>query len=372
MNSDDEFAISGPKHMMVEISTGSSPTKMIGIDWDNREHRRCITACLTKGIYVMENDRSRKRDQELAPAWWESFHFRLCREFECECKCPCCNIRRHISGDCTRFTYGAVFEYLPPNGAPCHPSAPNYIVAFRGTMPRDPTFFRDLGNNLKIMVNKQHFCSRFSNARKMVEQLLNYSKPNDGSCVVWLAGHSLGASIALDVGRDMMVARERNLPTFLFNPPQVSLAPALSGMDDKAKRDLYFFSYSMKHALGKTILRPLMKHMEELFEKLTPWVPELYVHDRDLICKGFIEYFMMREKVRQLSPEIAKSGTMLSYRDGLIFSAVVGFGKKNRERPHLLPSARLWQNSTSKCNAHELRQWWQPELMLSFKKYSWD
>lgn len=367
-SSEDKFAVSGPMHMM-EIGTGSSPTKMAAIDWDNQEHRRCIAACLTKGIYVMENDRSkirlRQRAHELAPAWWESFHFQLFDKLEHPCKCICCK----MSGDGTRFIYGAVFKYSPPGGAPPHPSAPSFIVAFRGTMPRDPTSFGDMGLNLRVLFNRQHSSSRFRNARELVEQLLD-SNPNR---VVWLAGHSLGASMALDVGRYMMIKRKHNnLPAFLFNPPQVSLAPAASGMDEKAKRRLYGFSYSLKYGLGQTILWPLRRHMEVLFEWLSPWVPEIYVHDRDGICKGFIDYFVMREQMGEhLGPHVARSATMLSYRDGLIFSAVVGFGEKNKEQPHLLPSARLWLNSTADGNAHELRQWWQPKLMLTSKQYKW-
>jgi hypothetical protein len=177
------------------------------------------------------------------------------------------------------------------------------------------------------------------------------------SCMVWLAGHSLGASsIALDVGRHMMTQRGLNIPTFLFNPPQVSLPAVIDNklpMAEVATRGLRTTSYILKHGLGK-VLKPHKNNMEEQFEQLSPWVPNLYVHQRDIICKGFIDYFEQRERMQERLPRVAASGTTLSYRD-MCRSA---FGMQN-ERPHLLPSAMLWKNQSSAGNPHELRQWWQ-------------
>lgn len=270
------------------------------------------------------------------------------------------------------FICGVVFEYVLPDGVPRHPSAPRYIVAFRGTMPRDPTIFGDMRLNLRILLNKQHLCSRFSEARKLVGDLVkSVADGNSTGSTVWLAGHSLGASIALDVGRDMM-CNGFKLRTFLFNPPHVSLAPAANilGVPEKAKGGAHLASYYVKHAMGKTILRPQKMHMEAMFEKLSPWKPDLYVHQRDIICNGFIDHFELREKAQERCPRIAHSAATLGYRDLLHLCAVSGFGDK-KGRQHLLPSARLWTNSSPDGNAHELRQWWQPDLMLTSKLYSW-
>ncbi|CAN6219037.1 unnamed protein product [Urochloa humidicola] len=355
---DDDFAISGPKHM-----------RGIEIDWGNEEHRRCITACLVKGTYVLETKRS-----HLAPAWWKSFHFRLDYKLEFGCECVVCTTSERIFGDRWRwFTYGAVFQYAPPDGVRRHPSAPSYVVAFRGTMIRDRTIFPDMRQNLCIVLNKQHLCGRFRHAREMVGQLLYSIVPNGGggsSAAVWLAGHSLGASIALDVGRDMMTNRELKLPAFLFNPPHVSLAPAIG---EAAKKDVYTMGYLGKYALGKVVLRPHKYHMEELFEKLKPWEPNLYVNARDFICEGFIDYFEQREKMKARLRGMATSATTLSYRD--MYHSL--FRNKQTERPHLLPSAMLRKNQSQQGDAHELRQWWQPtgegleELVLSHKRYTW-
>ncbi|XP_066394934.1 GDSL esterase/lipase At4g10955-like [Miscanthus floridulus] len=372
------FADSGPMHMMTKIGAASSPTA-VEIDWDMEEHRRCITACLVKGTYLLESERANcweddANTEHLAPAWWESFHFRRHRVLACVCECLLCKIGHHIlAARSTPFIYGAIFEYVPPAVAPRHPSAPSYVVAFRGTMRRDPTTLGDMRLNLRILLNEQHFCGRFSHARSKVEELLNSIPKNGGagsSSGVWLAGHSLGASIALDVGRHIMTEYELKLPTFLFNPPQVSLAslaPAINKLPiaEVAKKGVHASSSAVKHVLGKTVLRPHRRNMEEKFERLSPWVPNLYVHPRDVICSGFIDYFEQRER----HPRVAASATLMSYRD-MCRSAI---GKQN-DRPHLLPSAVLWKNQSSQGNPHELRQWWQPqgpELELTSQLYKW-
>ena len=136
-------------------------------------------------------------------------------------------------------------------------------------------------------------------------------------------------------------------------------------MAEVATRVLHTTSYIVKHGLGK-VLKPHRKNMEEQFKQLSPWVPNLYVHQGDIICKG---YFEQRERMQELLPRVAASGTTLSYRD--MCRAVLGM---QNERPHLLPSAMLWKNQSSVGNPHELRQWWQPqgpELVLSRKAYKW-
>ncbi|RCV13327.1 hypothetical protein SETIT_2G337200v2 [Setaria italica] len=363
--SDDKnkFDVYGPKHMMAQ--TG------IEFDWDDKDHCRCIIACLVKGTYVLECDRTKKVEDKpdaLAPAWWESFHFQRHNVLEFNCECVfCTNSRRIFEG--RGYVYGAVFEYAPPEGARRHPSAPSYVVAFRGTMPRDPTIAPDMLQNLCILINKQHVCHRFLHAREKVGQLLSsISIPNNGgSSVVWLAGHSLGASIALDVGRHMMTNRDLNLPAFLFNPPHVSLAPAIG---EAAKKDVYTVGYLGRYALGK-VLTPHKDRMDELFQKLKPWKPNLYAHERDIISKGFIDYFEQREVMKDRLPGMARTAATLSFRD----MAYQLFGK-HEERPHLLPSALLWKNQSKDGNAHELRQWWQsPEgpkkLVLIHNLYTW-
>ncbi|XP_062186576.1 GDSL esterase/lipase At4g10955-like isoform X1 [Phragmites australis] len=354
MGSGNDFAVSGPMHMMARSRVGSSPATTIEIDWDNEEHRRCITSCLVKGTYVLQSDQT--RGEALAPAWWESFHFNLLEALECEIP--------NFLGPNRLFS--AFFEYVPPYGGRRHKSAPRYIVAFRGTMLNDPTALRDMCHNASIVLNQHHNFNRFRKARERVEELIANGSVT-GSSDVWLAGHSLGASIALDVGHEM-ARKGCYLPTFLFNPPHVSLAPAVDvlPMTEVAKEHLSATSCVVKYVLGKTVLRTHGERMEALFEKLSPWEPNLYVHERDVICKGFIDYFDQRKQVQKRFPGVAMSATTLSYRD-MCYSV---FGKQS-ERAHLLPSAWLHKNSSSHGNAHELQQWWHPGLTFNSELYSW-
>uniref|UniRef100_A0A0E0ECB7 Fungal lipase-like domain-containing protein n=1 Tax=Oryza meridionalis TaxID=40149 RepID=A0A0E0ECB7_9ORYZ len=226
----------------------------------------------------------------------------------------------------------------------------------------------DLYLDLKVMVNTLPESKRSHLANKEVRNLVatidkgtgsGYVGHGDGgSCIVWLTGHSLGASLALDVGRAMMAEQGYNLPTFLFNPPQVSLAPAIGVPlpTKKASRSIHAASSFLKAGMGK-VLKPHKERMEKLFEQLSPWTPELYGHERDLICKGYISHFEQWEHVKEQFRGVGKSAMALSYRD-MLFAA---FGKE-KERPHLLPTVRLWKNTSMDADAHDLQQWWRPDL----------
>ncbi|CAM0903009.1 unnamed protein product [Alopecurus aequalis] len=361
---DDRFDISGPAHIMSR--SGACRSSAMMIDWNNEEDRRCVAACLVKGTYILENDRTMCRvDAEaLAPAWWESFHFRLVEVLKEE------SFRRRND----RLTFGAIFEHVPPAGGRRHPSAPQYIVAFRGTMVAHPKAIHDVLLDLKIIANTLPDSKRSQRAHRAVDTLLAaIAKKGTGSRAVWLAGHSLGASLALEVGRTMMAEQGVSLPTFLFNPPHVSSSPAINKIlpSEGLRRELHAKSALVKAGLG-LVLCPHRKRMERLFERLALWAPNLYVHDRDVICQGFVDYFRQRQQLE----EHCKSATTLSYRD-MLFSTL----GMEKEQPHLLPSATLWTNSSTdggahviqqSLAAHELQQWWKPdgELTLIASRYS--
>ncbi|XP_037482205.1 GDSL esterase/lipase At4g10955-like [Triticum dicoccoides] len=366
----DRFDVSGPTHIMSRSGAGRSSPMMI--DWNNEEDRRCVAACVVKGTYILENDRTmcRVHAEALAPPWWESFHFRLSAVLTEE------SFRRK----CDKLIFGAIYEHVPVAGGRRNPCAPQYIVAFRGTMLPHPKAIHDLFLDFKIMANTLSDSKRSELAHRAVDTLLatiaRGKAGSEGSGVVWLAGHSLGASLALEVGRTMMAEQGRSLPTFLFNPPHVSTIPAINVMlpSEGVRRELLAKSNLVKAGLG-LVLSPHRKRMERLFERLSPWAPNLYVHERDVICQGFIGYFEQRQQLEERCRG-AKSATTLSYRD-MLFSAL----GKEKERPHLLPSATLWKNSSMDRNAnlvqqslaaHELQQWWKPDadLRLSDRRYS--
>uniref|UniRef100_R7WD25 Uncharacterized protein n=1 Tax=Aegilops tauschii TaxID=37682 RepID=R7WD25_AEGTA len=294
MDLGDHFERSGPTHLMARAGSGS--IRMM-IDWDKEEHRRCVAASLVNSTYVMEKDRGRWSRAQLAPAWWTSFHFHLERT-------------RLLEDE--RSIFGAIYRHVPPPGQH-HPSAPHYIVAFRGTMTVD-----DMQLNAHIVTNTVHDSNRSQLAHQAV-----------------------------------------------------SLAPVINlthSPDDKT--DLYTLSKLVKAGLGK-VLRPHRKRMEKLFEQLSSWAPNLYVHEKDFLCQGFIDYFEQREKLERRFRGAARSATALSYRDMLFYL----LGKDKEPRPHLLPSATVWKNSTHVCRlrSHGLKQWWKPdgELILTPRRYTY-
>uniref|UniRef100_M8C2M5 Fungal lipase-like domain-containing protein n=1 Tax=Aegilops tauschii TaxID=37682 RepID=M8C2M5_AEGTA len=342
----DCFCISGPKHIVQSV------------DWSNEEHRRCIAACLVKATYIMEEDRPKCRvyDMGLAPLWWQSFHFELRDLLKCGTE------------NADEFIFGAIFEYCPPVGCQRHPSAPNYVFALRGTMPRHPKSVHDLYNDIKVFLSDLPCCRRTQKARQAVTNML--IRKGTERCVLWLAGHSLGASLALEVGRDMAEQHQAYLPTFLFNPPNVSPMPALNLLNasEVAKKDVFTGSYLVKAALGATVMRSYCTRMEKVFQRLSPWVPGLYVNERDIIGQGFTDSFEQRQKVEERIAGVGRAAMKLSYRDML--SSLIGSSK---EQPHLLPSARLWKNSNTTFGTHGLKQWWRPdsELKLSCRKFTY-
>lgn len=321
---------------------------------DNDEHRRCVAACLVNAAYIQENDCNRRRvqDKALAPAWWENFGFRLINVLK------------------DNLIIGAIYENRTPLGEPRHPLAPHYVVAFRGTMTCHLMSVMDLYLDLRVIINTLRESKRFRQGKEVVQGLVATIDKGTGggcsahavggSCGVWLAGHSLGASLALQIGRDMMTEKGYRLPAFLFNPPQVSLAPVTGMLPTKVKTPIYFVSYMLKRGLSK-VRKSYTERMEKLFEQLSPWVPELYVHEKDLICNGYIDYFEQRQQLQErFGRGIAASG-MLSYYD-MICSV---FGKE-MVQPDLLPSARLWKNTRMDGDPpHALQQWWKPDSDLS-------
>ncbi|KAF6996634.1 hypothetical protein CFC21_079597 [Triticum aestivum] len=211
---------------------------------------------------------------------------------------------------------------------------------------------KDLYLDFKILINKLKNDTLSKLACGAVDGLMD-GQVGLGSAGVWLVGHSLGASLALDVGRHMMERLELNLPTFLFNPPQVSLTAAMNLLNaqDVVKKHLHFTSYFIK-AGAATVSCCHRERMEKLFARLSPWVPNLYLHEKDWICLGFIDYFELRQQFMDRFPCVASKSMTLSYRDMLW--RLLG---KDKERPHLLPSAMLWKTAQSSLDAHGLQQW---------------
>ncbi|KAK1324494.1 GDSL esterase/lipase [Acorus calamus] len=185
----DDFFVTGPK-------------KLGQVNWKNQDHRRAVMACLVQGVYAMERDRKYKR-HAMAHTWWESLGFVL----------------HHKLMDVDDSIFGVIYEYPL-----IIPIAPKYIIAFRGT-----DNVNDILLDLKLIMHCFLQTSRHSIASEAVREILDKKGTN-----VWLAGHSLGAAVAISIAKQLIRERGMYLETYLFNPPY----PSIPIEKIKSKRDL--------------------------------------------------------------------------------------------------------------------------------------
>ncbi|PPD84678.1 hypothetical protein GOBAR_DD18366 [Gossypium barbadense] len=278
----EDFGLLGPLHLN-------------SIDWANSNHRRSIAASLVQGTYILERDRQEKRQgsQALAPPWWEFFHFKLIRQ---------------LVDDVDSCVFGAIYEYAPPSSH-CNDSidrSPRYVIAFRAV------------RNMVAMV---------------------------GDSSVWLAGHSLGAAMAMLAGKT--IAKTGNfLEAFLFNPPFLS-APIERINYGNVKHGLRFASSFITAGL--------------------------VLATKDHLCSEYIGYFEHRKKMEEIRyGAIERLATQNSLGD--LFMSVVRRSAEAAEPLHLLPSAYLTVNLTPSEDfkqAHGIQQWWRPDLHLKCNLYKY-
>ncbi|KAI3971710.1 hypothetical protein MKW92_031686, partial [Papaver armeniacum] len=329
----------------------SGLSRLSTVDWQDERYRRSVIASLVKGVYVLKDDhrRHRKGKDALAPPWWESFGFNLLDTFMDE---------RDSS------IFGAVYEYIATsNNYHDFKRAPRHVIAFRGTSRKQDTVLGDMILNIDILINKLHCRSRTKKAIQAVKNMVSEKGADD----IWLAGHSLGAAIAMLAGKTL--AKERIfLQSYLYNPPFIA-APMEYIRSTMVKNGI-FFSCSLITLWLAAILQDDQerKQSEDLFTTLSPWVPNLFLHPADTICSGYISYFKQREMFESCGLEnIGRLVTRHSWQ-GLFMNAI---GKKywSEELP-LIPSACV---TTSSCNLdpHRLSQWFTDDSVLDPKLYQY-
>ncbi|KAE8711632.1 dynamin-related protein 5A-like [Hibiscus syriacus] len=248
----EDFSRWGPKHLS-------------SVDWHNADHRRCVSACLVKCAYILESDRQEKRQgsQCLAPPWWEAFSFKL--------------IYQLIDED-DNSIFGAIYQYNPPTYT-YHRSidgSPQFVFAFRATLKKEGSIFRDLDLDFNVIRNGLHESSRFKMAMKAVQAVA----PVFGSSNVWLAGHSLGAAITMLAGKNM-AKRGSFLEAFLFNPPFVSPPIERVVKDERVRHGLRFAGTLIKAGLAFAAASDNhnnSKGIEDSFAVISGWIPCLFVN----------------------------------------------------------------------------------------------
>ncbi|XP_074283801.1 GDSL esterase/lipase At4g10955-like [Silene latifolia] len=346
-----------------ELFDVTGPIHLNNVNWSEPNHRRSITASLTQGVYVLEHDRQQKRidHNALAPIWWQFFDFRLIQMLE-----------DHVDSSIV----GAIFEYQPINSnqdehIPPESRPPKYVIAFRGSLFKPYTQLRDGQLGAKLSLNRLTHDTRYQTSLKAAQEVISKA----GAQNVWLAGHSLGAAIALQIGKSE--AREGFLvDTYLFNPPYPSVPIEMLG---NPKHKARFHLASSLLIAGLSVALKVINTDKnsstttgnyDPFTKLSTWIPNLFVNPYDPICCEYIGYFEHREKMKSWGvggiERIAAKDTLVSLVSG-------AFGRDN-EALHLIPSAVLVKNLHPKKLefkiAHGIHQWWAPHLNLQSQTYN--
>lgn len=335
----------------------SGPTHLANINWSDPNHRRCIVASLVQGVYVLERDRQELRRglNALADKWWTFFNFQLLEK---------ANDGKSI--------FAAVYVW---NGEASTPYAPKIVVAFRGTIGYNcDSFLTDMNSTLQIPRNGLHETTRFRKALDLVHKYVSEHSAKN----VWIAGHSLGAAIAMLVGRHM-AEDGYLLQAHLFNPPFIS--PLVDRMSFHwglyAARDLV----TLVLAMAVTDKRSRIES-HQAFLSLRSWVPHLYVNTMDDICSAYVPYFAHQKMMQRIGASRIAS-VAAKYTISNVVQSAVGIESKAFYRipaawvavNDLVPSpdfgrsdrAREWWADLR--TAHSIRQWWAPNLSIQYSEF---
>ncbi|KAH0908717.1 hypothetical protein HID58_032038, partial [Brassica napus] len=288
-------------------------------------HRTVVTSSLVHGVYLLQREKQKKVNLQ-AYIWWESFGFSLAELL--------------VNEDDSSI-YGAVFKYNNYQNKPHFGMPPLYMIAFRGTVLKSKTWLSDLKEDIRCLFNNLNKGSRFQQAIKAIETVLETTETSS----VWLAGHSLGAGIALMVGKTM-TKRGFPLKTYAFSPPILSFPlEKLPDIDVTQEHD----------------------------PRIAAWTPYLYVNPSDTICSesiGLLKYkkimaYVGLGKFESLGAAISLRCLVLGVESGepiqLLSSAdmTVNMNKSDVETTNVLK--RPWYKLK---RAHGLEQWWEPNPAL--------
>ncbi|KAL6320333.1 hypothetical protein AAG906_007030 [Vitis piasezkii] len=305
---------------------------MAVVDWRNNRHCRAVAASLVQGAYNSEHNRQKSQDSKVQPSrWWSSFHF---------------EVKRVLIDDKDSSIYGVVYEFKHPNNLP--ECAPKCVIAFRGTTLKSSSAKQDMKLNIKLLTAElRKDNSRFKPALDAVKKVVQEAEPAN----IWLAGHSLGSAIAMLVGKSMAQEEGKYLKTFLFNPP--FLSPSLSRIINSPRLENAICSAKnfLKAGISFVGGDHLWQTRHDQFNKLSHWIPNLFVNKDDPICSRYIDHF----ENRKIEDEIHS-----------IRSATKAAFVKDPQLPiYLLPKAYLTISKISSspniskiCEAHGLKQWW--------------
>ncbi|XP_057249500.1 GDSL esterase/lipase At4g10955-like isoform X2 [Beta vulgaris subsp. vulgaris] len=314
---------------------------------------------MIQGVFVSERDRQEKRikDDALAPIWWNFLHF------------DCFQI---LVDPIDSSIFGIIYEYKHHITNHFHPmspqsASPRYVIAFRGTVTRRETRKRDLHLDIKLAINGLTRDLRYQTACQAIQGIISKVGPNN----VWLAGHSLGAAIALQAGKDM-AKRGCYIETYLFNPPY--LCVPIEKLSDPTLKNGVRIARSVLNAglalaFNGTKISSTTHEQRDPFTTLSCWTPYLFLNPKDPICCEYIGYFEHREKMEEWGVGRIERIATKSSAVSILSGALGGDG----EALHLIPSAFVTKNVIVKeqnfMAAHGLLQWWEPHPFWQSKHY---
>ncbi|KAF3328835.1 GDSL esterase/lipase [Carex littledalei] len=308
-----DYHVSGPRDL-------ASPhwRDLIFSSWRNPSYKRIAVSCFVQAAYLLELDRQAKRTgaQEIASRWWKQFKYKLVKTLVDE---------RDSS------IYGAVLEwdhtaaiadylFVKPWGAP------KAAIALRGTIVKGSTIRRDFEDDFRLVTwDTLKGSVRFRGTMEAVKAMIF----KHGAHNVCIGGHSLGAGIALHVGKEL-AKQGVYIDCHLFNPPSVSLPQTLRFIQKTASL-LWRRSNSRKgiEDEGKA---------EKLLRDVNGWMPHLYINDTDYICMHYADR--------------AGTATMTSSHKG------------TNAQPRLFLAPRGQAGQQSLMEAHGLQQWWNNDIEL--------
>lgn len=276
----DDFEVSGPRNL-------SPPTwrEIIRSSWKDDNYKRTVMACFIQAAYLLELDRQEKRegDAALAPKWWKPFKYKVVEVLVDEKD-------ESIFGAWLEWDRFAAFSDL----LVMRPSkAPKAIIALRGTLLRSATIRRDIQDDLRILTMEDLSGScRFHKTLEAVRTAVG----KYGSSEVCMTGHSLGAGLALQVGKALTL-EGIFVESHLFNPPSVSLPMGFRHIGDQLG-----ILWNVVKGMTRAMVPSKKKRNKELAgqdklpddaeegssvnicEEIQKWVPHLYVNNSDYIC----------------------------------------------------------------------------------------
>lgn len=309
----------------------------------DENYKRTVIACFIQAVYLLELDRQENRSEQtaLAPKWWFPFKYKLAQTLVDE---------RDGS------IFGAILEWdksaaladfilVRPSGAP------RAVLALRGTLLKRPTIHVDIKDDLRFFaLESLKGSARFNVALRALKSVAEMY----GSSNVCVAGHSLGAGFALQVGKAL--AKEGvYVDTHLFNPPSISLAMSLRNFGEKAnlawKRFKSMFPSRIESTryddtsktysgLRSWVQLPHLRRHWTLNRGLGKWVPHLYVNNSDYICCHYTHPASLEDNNPEKENKIPSDGQVMAK----LF--VMSKGKQKFQE------------------AHGLEQWWSDNLEL--------